>query len=394
MKKILLCGHTGSNNRGCEAIVLSTAQILKQQTASAIYFTTFHPKEDVRLIEDDNINGHICYNLVDGLSLNRIRTSITSRISKDYYDLQRIFQKRVWWFLSRDAIAINVGGDTYCYARDARLPSYALNRFCFKSNIKNIFWCCSIEEKNIDTEMITDLNHYSLIIARESISYNNLLNAGISVDKLRIYPDPAFTLQTEEIDLPAMLQNDIVGINLSPLVVDQSQSDGIVLKNFDVLIDYVLQNSQSSIALIPHVYYDGKQDVETLSYFYRKYKATGRVYLFQTDLSSRQLKYIISKCRFFVAARTHASIAAYSSCVPTLVVGYSVKSEGIARDIFGTSENYVLPVSEMKETDDLLKMFTYIEQHETVIISHLQNIMPEYIKKAWRAGLEISNFIQ
>ena len=46
----------------------------------------------------------------------------------------------------------------------------------------------------------------------------------------------------------------------------------------------------------------------------------------------------------FIGARTHATIAAYSSCVPTLVVGYSIKARGIAKDLFGTDEGYVLPV--------------------------------------------------
>lgn len=30
MKKIFLCGHTGSTNRGCEAIVRSTVKILNE----------------------------------------------------------------------------------------------------------------------------------------------------------------------------------------------------------------------------------------------------------------------------------------------------------------------------------------------------------------------------
>ena len=66
-----------------------------------------------------------------------------------------------------------------------------------------------------------------------------------------------------------------------------------------------------------------------------------------------ELKGYIARCRFFVGARTHATIAAYSSCVPTLVLGYSVKSRGIARDLFGNEENYVLPVQSLQEPDEL-----------------------------------------
>ena len=48
-----------------------------------------------------------------------------------------------------------------------------------------------------------------------------------------------------------------------------------------------------------------------------------------------EMKGFIARCRFFVGARTHATIAAYSSCVPTLVVGYSVKAGGLQRDLLG-----------------------------------------------------------
>jgi hypothetical protein len=50
-------------------------------------------------------------------------------------------------------------------------------------------------------------------------------------------------------------------------------------------------------------------------------------------LNAAELKYVILQCRFMVCSRTHASIAAYSSGVPTIVIGYSNKSKGIAADL-------------------------------------------------------------
>ena len=41
----------------------------------------------------------------------------------------------------------------------------------------------------------------------------------------------------------------------------------------------------------------------------------------------------ISKCRFFLGARTHAMISAYSVCVPSIALGYSIKSKGISKDL-------------------------------------------------------------
>ena len=103
-------------------------------------------------------------------------------------------------------------------------------------------------------------------------------------------------------------------------------------------------------------------------------------------LNCCQLKYIISKCRFMVVARTHASIAAYSSSVPTLVIGYSVKSRGIAKDLFGTEEHYVLPVEKIRGGQDLKDEFMWIAGHEQEIRAHYEKIMAPYIARAAEAG--------
>ena len=98
---------------------------------------------------------------------------------------------------------------------------------------------------------------------------------------------------------------------------------------------------------------------------------------------------MISKCRAFIGARTHATIAAYSTCVPTLVVGYSVKALGIARDLFGSEENYVIPVQTLQDSDALLRAYEWLMKEEDAIRGRLQEIMPEYCAKSAQAGEEI-----
>ena len=101
------------------------------------------------------------------------------------------------------------------------------------------------------------------------------------------------------------------------------------------------------------------------------------------DYNAEELKGYISRCRFMVVARTHASIAAYSTQVPTLVVGYSVKARGIAKDIFGTEENYVLPVQSLQKEDDLTKGFKWLMDHEDEIKAHYTKMMSEYINQVY-----------
>ena len=91
----------------------------------------------------------------------------------------------------------------------------------------------------------------------------------------------------------------------------------------------------------------------------------------------------------FVGARTHATIAAYSSLVPTLVVGYSVKARGIARDLFGTEENYVVPVQSLQDKEDLVNSFRWLLSREREIRNHLEAVMPSYQEKAFLTGKEV-----
>ena len=91
----------------------------------------------------------------------------------------------------------------------------------------------------------------------------------------------------------------------------------------------------------------------------------------------------------FIGARTHATIAAYSSCVPTLVVGYSVKAKGIAKDLFGTYDNYVIPVQQLESEDALIDAFQWMADYEEDIRKHLKEIIPGIVQEALRTGDEI-----
>ena len=96
-----------------------------------------------------------------------------------------------------------------------------------------------------------------------------------------------------------------------------------------------------------------------------------------------QLKYIISKCKMFIGCRTHSTIAAYSTCVPTLVVGYSVKAQGICRDIFGSDKDLLIDARKFENDYDLTNKFIAFKERENELRKHLENVMPDYIKRAY-----------
>ena len=156
---------------------------------------------------------------------------------------------------------------------------------------------------------------------------------------------------------------------------------GITMENYHNLIRYILSQTNMAIALIPHVVWKDNDDRIPLHMLYDAYKNSGRIVMIE-DHTCEELKGYIARCSFFVGARTHTTIAAYSSCIPTLVVGYSVKARGIARDLFGTEDGYVLPVQEMCKPQQLTESFKTLYENCGRICAHLSEKMRDYCNNA------------
>lgn len=150
------------------------------------------------------------------------------------------------------------------------------------------------------------------------------------------------------------------------------------------LIEWVISATDMNIALIPHVVWQGNDDRNPLQSLYDLYKNSKRITIIE-DHNAVELKGYISKCRFFVGARTHSTIAAYSSKVPTLVAGYSIKSKGIAKDIFGTDHHYVVDTNNLQSDLALVESFQWLVENEDVVRKHLNDVMPEYIENSYAA---------
>lgn len=272
---------------------------------------------------------------------------------------------------------LSIGGDNYCYAGKDILGHY--NQIIHEKGGKTVFWGCSFEPSEMDTTTAKDIARYDLITARESISYETL--KAVNPNTILV-ADPAFVLDSVELPLPEGWKDDnTIGINASPLIMQCAKDDNVAYEAYCRLIERILDTTDATIALIPHVVIENSDDRIPLRSLYEKFASTGRVVLVE-DHNCCELKGYISRCRMFIGARTHATIAAYSTCVPTLVLGYSVKSKGIALDIFGTEEHYVLPVQELRNPDELANGFDWLSANETTVRDHLIKTMPEYKARA------------
>lgn len=385
-EKVVLYAHAGSGNHGCEALVNTICKLVKRP----VRLVTNSVQED----ESYSLKG-MCEivpekNVADKLWVHVLYYG-WRMLTKDQESFLRYRFKNI---IGKNSCKWNlsIGGDNYCYeymVKDLILANSMLNR----NGGKTILFGCSIEPQLLEQKEIQqDMDRYTAIFARESLTFEALKKAGLG-HKTYLYPDSAFTLDTKLLPLPeGFLENNTVGINISPLIVENETVKGMTMKNYQALIRDILDNTDMSVALIPHVVWDRSNDRTTLETLYEEFRTEKRVVKI-TDHSCEELKGYIARCRFFIGARTHATIAAYSSQVPTLVIGYSVKAKGIAQDLFGTYENYVVPVQCLEKEEQLLSAFQWICDQEAEIKETLAHMMPSYIAKAYEAGEKLQEIM-
>ncbi|MCK4258770.1 MAG: polysaccharide pyruvyl transferase family protein [Halanaerobiales bacterium] len=338
-KKNVLYYHAGSGNHGCEALVRSIIDICKLKDVD-LYSTI--PTEDEKFCISE---------IVD----NIYALKFTAEEIKNVDEVK---------------VGCSIGGDNCSNPYTASVLEKYRRKF-ENSGAKTFFVGCSIgEDVFTSQEAIDSLKQYDAISARESITYNNLIERGVNA---YLIPDSAFVLPIEEVE---PFKKETIGINASGLIRNK-----IMFDNFVRLIRYILEDTKYDIALIPHVAQPCNDDLKVLKDLYDMFDSD-RIKLIE-DNNCMKLKGYIANCKMLVCNRTHASIAGYSSLVPTLVLGYSIKSKGIAIDLFGTDKNYVISVHDLKTSDDLAAGFKWLENNYYQTKEILINIMPDYKNRCY-----------
>jgi colanic acid/amylovoran biosynthesis protein len=376
--KIMMFAHGGSRNRGCEAIVRSSTTIIKEKIkGTKIYLTSQNPETDKIIPNLDYIyDGSDCN--IKKYSYDWWVSSINVKLFKnESYALGKIFEKTIKHIQEMD-IYLSIGGDNYCYGEQPGW--YEVDKRVKAKGKKLVLWGCSIGEEDMSKRKLEDLKRFDLILPRETLTYNMLKSKGLY--NVKLCADPAFTMEKEELPLPSdWLDGNTVGLNFSPLVWSRNKESQVAVRS---LIRHILENTDMTIALTPHVIEHENDDYEILSQFYKEFKHTGRIIILPNNLNAIQYKGYISRMRFFIGARTHATIAAYSSYVPTMVLGYSVKSKGIAKDIFG-EEKLVLNLHEISDSNKLKAKFDEMLKEEEEIKQKLVATIPRIKEMSYRA---------
>ena len=375
--------HLDGGNRGCEGIAKGTAMIIGEKKEN--YFSLCRDvKLDCRLGLDEYVSLITIkrLSLIQRVLNKLIRILRKLKLSFGLKDIK--IDQNAYFFSSMtdDDVMISTGGDMMCYGDNT--PSVYSNEYVTGKGYKSILWGCSMGPNNLSEVKEKTLRKFSLIYARESLSYEFFKSLGLK--NVICLPDPAFVLSPTEVELPkCFAQGVVIGLNLSNYTVgafDLNTKFGDEVRKF---IKYVIENTNMHILLIPHVFWKGQDDRIIAKNVIKEFKEhSERISILDGNMYNYQeLRYIIAKCYCFIGGRTHAVISAYSTCTPAIALGYSIKSKGIAKDL-RLSEKLVVDCTKNITRGCLIDSYSYLVNHYDEIKSNLNEIIPDYVKKPYQ----------
>ena len=377
----VLAGNGPYTNRGCEAIVRGTVEILRRHF------------DDPRFLLVSGFSGTAQY-------LDQCRKepdpAITHQRNHFIFGPGR-FRNPAWWaqtfltralpaagqsviwremipYLAKARAVLSVGGDNYSIDYGVPKLFMGLNDVILRSGKEPVLWGASVgpfdKIPDLEKSVIENLSKV-IIFAREPATIEYLNSRGLKSNVYRV-ADPAFVMEPVSPKDGFSVEAGAVGINLSPLIA-QSITDGDVVawtRRAAEMVECVAKRVKRPIYLIPHETTAHTDDHRFLKDVHSLLNDRGvPTVLVPPVFSAAELKWIISRMSAFAGARTHSTIAALSSGVPTLSIGYSLKARGLNRDIFGNLDYCVLadkkldPEAFGERMEDILRQSNSISRH-------------------------------
>lgn len=170
------------------------------------------------------------------------------------------------------------------------------------------------------------------------------------------------------------IEADSIGINVSGLCYSNKfQALSGQFDNYPLLIDSIIRHFQmlgKTIYLIPHSYNfncpeSNNDDLLACKQAYNRLENHSNIVLIDKDLTSPQIKYVISKMSFFIGTRMHANFAAIYSKVPLFGLAYSYKFAGAfnANGLNGERQTAMINNLALCDIEKIVyKILSYYEQ--------------------------------
>ena len=394
----LLVGNASYLNRGCEAILRGTVKILRNAFGECRFTNANFDVTDPPYmpVESDPDVVHRPLPTIRRLSARWTAVKAAERLWPSMAHQMRFGDLHDG--LEQSEIVLSVGGDNYTLDYGIPRKFVDLDKYVLAHGRPLVIWGASVGPFDQRSEF-ADVMHEHLrrevtaIFVREKRSYDYLIEHGI--DNVHLMSDPAFVMDTEPVsrsDLGFELPDGAIGLNLSPLMarhVTNGDEEAWERVGVDIARE-LLKKYDRSVLLVPHVTSSHSDDHLLLSRIGSQL-ADPRVMIVPKTLSAGQTKYVISQLACLVAARTHATIASLSTCVPTVSLAYSRKAWGINEMMFGHT-SYVIAPTEVTP-DSVATVTDRVLEDSPYIRSHLSEKVAMISKEAMAAGTELKRIV-
>lgn len=382
--RIYLTGHSTFENRGCEAIVRSTVATLRSI------------RDDIEFLVPSSDIARDMRQWPNASSVGVIFVpAFTPWQARFWVRMQGLpipgIKKLVWPFplprQTREAIAssdivLAVGGDNYSLDYRLPTPTMAPDAYAIKLGKPVYLWGASVgpfENAGAFKKVVQKhLGAFTKIFVRETASLK-YLQKNLGLKNVALMSDPAFVLSKDidykDIETRKKYHKGILGLNISPLIEKYTKQDQNIAEEVATFVRASIGRGYG-VMLIPHVEPLGGGTYNS-DRIYMEKEILGRltdlresVDIIEPNLNATQVKSILAGLRFFIGARTHATIGAMSSGVPTISIAYSVKAVGINKDLL-PNYDVVIPTPDVCEKR-LMSKLVYLEDNESSIRSELE----------------------
>lgn len=404
MKKFYFAGHNNFGNRGCEALVRSTVLMLTEKFGPSEFLVPSydavadggqwpdHADHGVRFVEVP------VYPFNIKLWGRAVRASdVFKAIWKPGFSVPAAYRRMV---LGCDA-TVMIGGDviTLDYGLGPLLWHRAFAEDFFKDQQPTALWAASVgpfaKEPIIEKHMSEFLNRLNLVSIRESITLRYLQGIGV-VNNLQAVCDPAFVMQPQAVGAEQIgfdLRPGFLGVNVSPLIAKWravGEDPTVLQREVAGFIGEAKRKHGLDCLLIPHVgplnagIESDNDDHRYMQAVANLAKDVPGLKLLPKTLNAAQLKYVLGQARFFIGARTHATIGAISRGTPTVSIAYSTKARGLNKDLFG-HEDYVLSTPDVSSSTLMAKLDLLVAR-EQAIRDQLRDVLPGTVARSRRSA--------
>lgn len=398
--KVVIANNSGFRNKGCEAMTkVIVREITKLMHDAEFRVFTNDPVYDALWMHD-----HVSFLASPfGGRLDRMLERFAISEGWLYCRISKLLKKDAMRkaleaFNWADAV-LSTGGDVFSSTYGTLTAHLLPIRLAIRKKKSVILVAHSIGPFKNEKEynlFVKVMKKISLITVRESRSFKYVKNMSLGKTKVELTADPAFALPPAASQCIEQLWNIYKIPHDQPTIgIAPSQSIAFYGKlsythHFEVLltlIKFLVNELNCHIVLIPHVQGSStsSDDYVMCNQLYRHFNFSKDITVISLDHSAEEIRGMMSKLDLTIAERMHAAIASLSQNVPTFVVGYGVKTEGILGDIFGFNnlENHMISVKKLNEMILKERVKNLLGRRKEVA-RYLSKVIPSVKKNAKR----------